>query len=110
MSGENKIVSFLRTIQAQILEVRDAVDLLAQARGKRRLPVQYLTVRDAGAMLGRSPKAIQSLLERDAQNPDGVHPRRIHGGIHAQDFQKFIESKHIIGRGQKVRRALEQRS
>ena len=109
--SENDTVSFLKALHIEIPKTRDCVTALTDAQGKkRRPPVHYITVADATALLGRSRKAIQGLLKRDAANPDGIHPWRDHGAAHAADFQRFLESKRLTGRGGRVRRALKERN
>lgn len=105
-----EILNFLQDLQSEIQEIKACVLALSDAQGRRRvLPREYLTIGDAAAMLDRSKKAVQRLLERDAANPDGIHPRRIHGGVNAADFRRFIESKKLKGRGAAVRAALDER-
>ena len=103
---DEQILDYLKNLQNDIDEIKASVLALAESQGQRRaLPLEYMTIGQAGAMIGRTSKSIQRLLERDAGNPDGVHPRRIHGGVHSTDFQRFIESKKITGRGAKIRKA-----
>lgn len=105
-----EILNFLQDLQTEIQDIKACVFALAESQGRRRvLPHKYLTVGEAAAMIGRTKKAVQRLLERDGENPEGIHPRRIHGGIHASDFRRFIESKKISGRGAAVRAALDER-
>lgn len=107
---DEQILDFLQNLQSEIQEIKSCVHALADSQGRRRvLPREYISIGQAAAMLDRTKKAVQRLLERDASNPDGIHPRRIHGGVHAADFQRFIESKKIKGRGAMVNSALDER-
>jgi hypothetical protein len=102
----------LQTLNSKIQHLESMIDEVLVALGKRRPPVvqEYLRIADAAASIGTSAKALQNQLALDAASPTGIHPRRLHGAIHAGDFQRFVDSrKRKPGRGAVVRQLLEKR-
>ena len=88
---------------------RDFFALQSQIVALVHAPVEpeYLRLTDAARLAGKTKKAIQHLLSKDGANPNGIHPRRICGAVHAQDWRRFLEAKHLIGRGESVKVAME---
>lgn len=101
----------LEAIHSEILRLHERLDSIEQASGARpSVPLEYLSLDDAALALGRSKRAVQSLLARDAQDPSGIHPRRIRGAVHREDWRRFLEAKRLKGSsGLRVRAALDEK-
>jgi len=64
-------------------------------------------VRDAAAFSGRTIQGFQSWLKRLAKDADSPPLRRVHGRIYAGDLKRLLESRRIVGAGERVARALQ---
>lgn len=97
----------LQEILSQLDTLTNEVRALAGRANKRRVDPAYIAIRDAAQLAGRTSKGVSRLLQRDAANPSGVHPRRLHGFIHRADFARLLESKSKRPRGAIIAEAVQ---
>ncbi|MCX7049869.1 MAG: hypothetical protein NTX50_30850 [Candidatus Sumerlaeota bacterium] len=91
----------------EVLErVRSIEDTLSSMAKRRRVDPAWYTLDEASRLCGRSKRGLQSFLARNAADPNGSHPRRAHGRVFKQDFERLLESKQKVSRGKQVRDAV----
>lgn len=93
-----------------ILEKLDCLQSeIAALRGRpRRRPAEgYISLSEAANFCGKTQKGLVRFLERAAEDPDEIQVRRIRGGVHRADLERLLESRRLVGRGERVRKALE---
>lgn len=107
-----EIQKSLSEIQSQmtvrLASIEADVAALARAAGKRKLEPSFVSLDEAAILCGRSKNALKQMLKRERAKPSGFSIRVIHGGIHRQDFQKYLNylASKKPGRGAIVRAAL----
>ena len=106
--NDSHLLPLIQNLQFQVRELREELHCLQTARPRvRRDPdFGFVSVRNAAEFCGRSLQGVQSWLKRLARDPDAVPVRRLHGRVHLGDLKRLLESRRIVGAGERVARAL----
>ncbi|NQU42405.1 hypothetical protein HQ520_03915 [bacterium] len=106
MNGTTRYPEDIRTRLDRI--ERLLVSLLSR-KSRRKPPPEYIPVREAAVVAGKTLCGLQTALRRERQDPDGMHIRRIHGAVNRADLMRWLETKakRNPGLGQEIRDALE---
>jgi len=69
----------------------------------------FISLDEAARISGKTKRAVQNLLRREGEKPDGFQIRRIQGGVHRKDWESYLyfKASRKQTRGQIVRDALE---